>query len=194
MTFEKIFALEVTNESDGWQNPVNAFDVNGLDGVTPLDVLLLINYINAHPDDLRLPAPPQTPPPFLDVNDDGYCTAEDVLLVINHINASSAAQPEGEPTDLLAASLVSGSREAASAAGVERAVTPRKLPETQNVHGQPLNRADPPVYPSLDSSQRLAVAWPKLRPSRESPDVALAETDLLEDILAEIAVDVLRAR
>ncbi len=194
MAFEKILALEVTNESDGWQNPANAFDVNGLDGVTPLDVLLLINYINAHPDDLRLPAPPQTPPPYLDVNDDGYCTAEDVLLVINHINARSAAQPEGEPTDIPATRPVSGAWDAAFTAGVERAVTPRILPETQNADAEPVDRVDPPVYPSLESLQRSATARPELRRMPEDPVLEFAESELLEDLLTEIAEDVSKAR
>ncbi len=29
-----------------WQNPQDQYDVNGIDGVTPLDVLLIINEIN----------------------------------------------------------------------------------------------------------------------------------------------------
>jgi hypothetical protein len=32
-----------------WHNYADPYDVNGVDGVTPLDVLLIINWINAHP-------------------------------------------------------------------------------------------------------------------------------------------------
>jgi hypothetical protein len=32
-----------------WHNYANPCDVNGIGGVTPLDVLLIINYINSHP-------------------------------------------------------------------------------------------------------------------------------------------------
>jgi hypothetical protein len=54
-----------------WHNHLNAFDVSGQDGVTPLDVLILINYINAHPNQVDLPAPPPLPPPHYDVSNDG---------------------------------------------------------------------------------------------------------------------------
>lgn len=81
---------------NSWQNPVNRYDVDGRNGATPQDVLILINRINAHPGDPSLPAAPETPPPFYDVNGDGYCTAEDVLLVINYINRQTVGGSEGE--------------------------------------------------------------------------------------------------
>ncbi len=67
--------VRVTNR---WQNPANRFDVDGADGVTAQDVLLLINYINGQPGDSFLPASPQLPPPYYDVNADDACTAQDV--------------------------------------------------------------------------------------------------------------------
>jgi hypothetical protein len=82
-----------------WHNSLNPYDVNGQGDVTPLDVLIIINYINSHPS-LELPAPPAAPPPYYDVNDDGNVTALDVLLVINYINA----HPQGSPEGLAAAS------------------------------------------------------------------------------------------
>jgi RHS repeat-associated protein len=84
-----------------WQNPVDHHDVDGLSGVTPLDVLILINRINAHPGDPSLPTAPETPPPFYDVNGDGVCDPGDVLIVINHLNnqllGASAGQRTAEP-------------------------------------------------------------------------------------------------
>jgi hypothetical protein len=70
-----------------WHNYADPYDVNGQDGATALDVLIIINYINAHPDDASLPAAPALPPPYYDVTNDGLCTANDVLQVINDINA-----------------------------------------------------------------------------------------------------------
>ncbi|TVS20603.1 MAG: hypothetical protein EA424_03205 [Planctomycetaceae bacterium] len=80
-----------------WHNHVSPFDVNGQDGVTPLDVLILINYINWNPHAPLLPPAPPLPPPYYDVNNDGYVTPHDVLLVINYINrqSSEAAEAEG---------------------------------------------------------------------------------------------------
>jgi hypothetical protein len=98
-----VFLTAVTPGAS-WQNPVNRHDVNGNGNVTPLDALLVINYINAHPGNSSLPAAPHVPPPYLDVNGDGICSALDVLLVINDLNSPAAAAGEGEPTASLAAS------------------------------------------------------------------------------------------
>jgi hypothetical protein len=89
------------NVADGntltWQNPNNRFDVDNSGDVTALDVLILINEINAHsarklPD----PLPPDLPPPFLDVNGDGTIAPLDVLAVINAINSARVGEGEGE--------------------------------------------------------------------------------------------------
>jgi hypothetical protein len=38
-----------------WQNTINPNDVNDSGGVTTLDVLVTVNYINAHPDTIPPP-------------------------------------------------------------------------------------------------------------------------------------------
>ena len=73
-----------------WQNPVRPTDVNGKDEVTPLDALVIINYINAHPGDVRLPSS-DVPPPYYDVDGNGSVTAVDVLIVVNELNQQSSA-------------------------------------------------------------------------------------------------------
>jgi len=90
-----------------WQNSVNRFNVDGSeDGLaTALDVLTVINYINANSPNSTLPAPPLPPPPYYDVNGDKACTAEDVLDLINHVNANSNPSGEGEGTGTAAAVL-----------------------------------------------------------------------------------------
>jgi hypothetical protein len=79
-----------------WHNYANPCDVNGIEGVTAVDVLLIIDYINAHLGDPSLPAPPATPPPYYDVNNDQHITAEDVLYVIDYINSHLPPSGEGE--------------------------------------------------------------------------------------------------
>ena len=74
-----------------WHNDGNPFDATGEGELTANDPLVLINHINAHPNDFVLPPIPVSPPPFLDVNGDGLCTPGDVLAVINKINAGVAA-------------------------------------------------------------------------------------------------------
>ncbi len=68
-----------------WQNPTNHYDVNNSGEVSPIDVLLLINYINGTPVN-PLPLPKPAGLPFYDVSGDGNATAQDVLLIINEIN------------------------------------------------------------------------------------------------------------
>jgi hypothetical protein len=79
-----------------WHNPALAPDVNGDQGVTAQDVLAVVNYINSHPNQARLPPPPAEPHPYYDVNDDGLCTPLDALIAINYINRGGNAAGEGE--------------------------------------------------------------------------------------------------
>jgi len=83
-----------------WQNPQNRFDVNGKDGVTPLDVLIVIAFINARPADVSLPSPPELPPPYYDVSGNGECSPLDVLMVIQQLNSQLQTGGEGENTNL----------------------------------------------------------------------------------------------
>ncbi len=78
----------VTIQRNPWQNPVNRFDVNNDGGVSPVDALLLINYVNANPGASNTPLPAVKPSgdPFYDVNGDGFATPADVLAVINELN------------------------------------------------------------------------------------------------------------
>jgi len=73
-----------------WHNAADPFDVNGDGLTTPGDVLILVNYLNAHPGQVALPSLGSTPHRYDDVNDDQLCTALDVLTAINHFKV----QPE----------------------------------------------------------------------------------------------------
>jgi hypothetical protein len=89
---DAFFTLSV-GPTPPWHFTSNPFDVNGSGAVTPLDVLLVINSINAQ--GIRpLPAPTPgagNPPPFLDVTGDDWLTPEDALWVIARLNAQAAA-------------------------------------------------------------------------------------------------------
>ena len=88
----------------GWHNEANPLDVSGDGVVEPLDALIIINYINAHPGEVALPAPGSTPHWYYDVTNDEVCTALDALIVINYLNAQSQPLAEGEapPTGIRA--------------------------------------------------------------------------------------------
>jgi hypothetical protein len=92
------FAIRVVPARSPWQNPRMPEDVNNDGRVTPLDVLIIINILNAQGSH-RLPAPPTsgTGEPILiwpDVTGDGLVTPLDALRIINVLNERS--QGEGE--------------------------------------------------------------------------------------------------
>jgi hypothetical protein len=76
--------------------------VNGDSLVTPLDALLIVNYLDASPASKNLPPRTDTSQPYLDVNADGHGTALDALLVINHLSPDEVAAGEGEAAGMLA--------------------------------------------------------------------------------------------
>jgi hypothetical protein len=86
-----------------WQNPLLPHDVDNNGKVEALDVLTLINEINAHQarELPRTPGAGEFLPPFLDVNGDGEIAPTDVLIVINYLNNPPAGHspPEGESPD-----------------------------------------------------------------------------------------------
>jgi hypothetical protein len=70
-----------------WQNPVLRWDVDGQDGVSALDVLILVNRINSTGGGELPPPSGGAPPPYYDVDGNGHLEALDVLNVVNYINA-----------------------------------------------------------------------------------------------------------
>ncbi len=108
-----------------FQNGVNQLDVNNDTAVSPIDALLVLNFIHFLSQQLLIPggnlplpitSPPyfSTTPPidptgggiagqgrFLDVNGDGFLSGLDALLVINKLN--EPPEGEGESAPLLAA-------------------------------------------------------------------------------------------
>lgn len=82
-----------------WQNPVKNVDVNGDGFVSPIDVLNVINFINAFGSgsvvgNPNLPAAP----PYYDVNNDTFISPTDVLIVINYLNAGGQRSAGGGTT------------------------------------------------------------------------------------------------
>jgi hypothetical protein len=84
-----------------WRNASNALDVDNHNGVTPLDVLIVINRLNTvGPGKLPPPVTAALSPPFYDTSGDNEVTALDVLLVINYLNAAATdVAGEGEGTE-----------------------------------------------------------------------------------------------
>jgi hypothetical protein len=191
-----------------WHNLANAYDVDGNGRVEPLDVLTLINYINAHPGNTALPSPPAwpPPPPYYDVNNDGQITPLDVLWVINYINSHPSASGEGE-----AVSRIASSDEPPCLPSFEVPLVPlltiAAAPEVGS--GTATNNADswPATWPPLVSVQphdgqppsASPMATPAVRDSLLRPATRPVMLDDLDGVLApfdgvlrDIADDVAR--
>ncbi len=78
------------------RNPVNNLDVNADGYISPLDVLIVVNYLNfqSRPS---IPISDLAPaPPYMDVDGDRFITPLDVLALVNYLNARSNQHGEGE--------------------------------------------------------------------------------------------------
>ena len=97
--------LDATN---GWQNPIDKYDVSGGGGVTPRDALLVINQLAAPRVFDRVTrrfveiTDLVGPPSFYDVNGYGFASPIDALWVINRLALQQAANPESVDEALIA--------------------------------------------------------------------------------------------
>lgn len=93
--------VNVRVQNSRWQNPQDNLDVNSDGFVSPIDALLLINYLNGDGERF-LPASGITPQPFLDPTGDEFISPLDVLSVINFLNENAGrGQGEGEGSEVL---------------------------------------------------------------------------------------------
>ncbi|MEO8494770.1 MAG: Ig-like domain-containing protein, partial [Planctomycetota bacterium] len=76
-----------------FQNPTNPRDVNADGVVSPIDALLLINYLNEFGSHELTEALPGIP--FPDTNGDNFISPADVLVVVNHLNSVGNSEGEG---------------------------------------------------------------------------------------------------
>lgn len=183
-----------------WQNPSEPVDVTGEGQISPLDALVLINYINQQDGDPSLPPPPLKPAPYYDVDGNGYVSAIDVLLVINRLNLAPDAgsqtidveaegetgfgEGEAEWTLGLAASRPVASTLAVPSA---RSQTSSPAPPTRSavrpvsadVHRQPVTvRASDAVFQQAATADRQ-----RLQQSRRSEPDQAPWDELLGDVL-----------
>ncbi|TVS11512.1 MAG: PKD domain-containing protein, partial [Planctomycetaceae bacterium] len=81
----------------GRTNPLNPLDVNADGLVTPQDVLILINALNA----TSVAAAQATSDYYLDVDGNGLVTPADALIVINHLNACDEPATATQASEVL---------------------------------------------------------------------------------------------
>ena len=71
-----------------WHHSPQPLDIDADTLINALDVLLIVNELNARGTrELELPAVTTMPPPYYDASDDRLISPLDVLLVVNYINS-----------------------------------------------------------------------------------------------------------
>ncbi|MEZ6086974.1 MAG: dockerin type I domain-containing protein [Pirellulaceae bacterium] len=95
--------LELVNEN-AWQNPFEPYDVNRSGNVSPLDALVILNFLNSQGLKIRQPTDPlELLPYYYDSNGDNRVVPLDALVVLNHLNRQSSQFSGEAPQDPLAA-------------------------------------------------------------------------------------------
>jgi hypothetical protein len=164
------FTIDVTPHPFPYQNADIPQDVDGSDAVTPLDVLILINWLNGNGPGSRLDSAPVSEdgsPLFLDVNGDNHASPIDVLTVVNHLDGQLPDSGEGE-------SVERGTLNSQVLADDER-LTPVWAVD---------RGTDRDTFAGIGNTDGVAASSDAL----SHPDVALAELDaLLPDLAQDVA-------
>ena len=166
--------VNFTGSPPAWQNSVDAADVTGDGDVTPLDVLMLINFVNSHLDTPAVADSGHTPPPYYDVNGDGYVTSTDVLLVINRLNNPVPADMDSTTIDVT---------ENGGAPQGEAEATPEALRWSWSVEETRIaNSPDAVSYRTADDGSRLSLDPLPARHARDGyfRDLAVRRPTALE--------------
>ena len=201
--------VTVTEVAD-YQNPIATLreDVNNDGQVSPIDALIVINYVNVNSDQALPPdpVPPTKPASYWDVTGDNRVNSSDVLQVVVRLNKQSL--PAGEGEDAAATSVISlAAVTPATATETSPLLAPNgglpaAIPASQSVLVGPLTstpsalvRADLPATP-WGSTTAEAASSPSTTASPASlfdilgaGEGRLAETGL-DDVLTDIAGDV----
>jgi hypothetical protein len=83
--------IHIIKDSTPYHNDQDPADVDGDGMITPIDALVIVNYINNHGPGAIKPEG-EGPVPNLDVDGDGMVTPIDILIIINLINENSNSQ------------------------------------------------------------------------------------------------------
>jgi len=180
-----------------WRNPGIPSDVNNDGIVSPLDALLVIAYINSHPDDSSVPPAPAEPPPYYDVDGNGIVSGLDVLTIFATLNAEVNGSPESEP-----AYVSRGAGEGESAPAKPSAPTPflataehlAPLPQPETLSSTTTPRQEMATNHRDLWRAAADVYFRQVRSAERESSVAARQTNELDadldQILPEIALDI----
>ncbi len=85
--------IEVVDNPFPWHNYRIAADVNDDGNITPVDALIVVNYLNFN-QSTDPPAPPARPAPFYDAQPTNTITPADALFIVNVLNGLGGSEGE----------------------------------------------------------------------------------------------------
>jgi hypothetical protein len=170
-------------------NPDNPLDVNADGKVSPLDVLVVINIINAFEHYLAQGAFKFGNGVYPDVNGDSWVTPLDVLLLVNHVNRvlAGGVADEGESSDLPAMlGLVDPPLTVAALPAATRTWSPAATRSAEGATGSAADPADGFVNPEAGSAADVLFAefGEELRSGGD--DLEADSEDLLSDLASQV--------
>ncbi len=192
VTFDQIrFGFDTLNiRSSGnlgggeFTNPLDRHDVNGDGFVSPIDALIVINYLGGNrgagegEDSKKY---------FVDVNGDNNLSPIDALLVINRLNANRGASGEGEGEGSGTVLQVLSSGALAKSASTS---------DDSEVYGQLVEDLAPAIKSSIGARDTGVQYGPfAIASDSNATDSVFAEGEsALEDLLAQLAPDIEETR
>ncbi len=163
-----------------WQNPSGFLDVNADGSVSPIDALIIINYLNSGAE-TNLTLTDIEPAPYLDPTGDERVAPNDVLAIINFLNQNSGGGGEGE-------GLVDVAPEQFGGIDYAMMVTPMQMIETvgpqivREIQDELDNLRLAAMSDSDESTDRLYDVLPAAMGASDNEDVASCSHDeLLKD-------------
>lgn len=168
--FSNVAVVNVRVTNTIYQNPANKLDVNADGNISPIDALLVINYVNLN-GAVVLPPTAFAPPPYLDVNGDNRVAPIDALEVINFLNLRGNSEGEGEASGTVDVAMVSPEQMLAT-------VGPSVMTQVREVVADTLAEY---------ADEIATVPATKTYPTGRLSDVYLPQGETLEEALAHIA-------
>jgi hypothetical protein len=180
----------VTIIGNPWHNAAQPVDVNADTFVVPLDVLLVINYINRN-GSIVLPAAKPPEFGFIDVDGDGMSSPTDVLQVINFLNNPSlVAEGEAPGDELPTSNMASAALSNPFLLSSDVVVDPRmQIDDTDQQHEliaqlEARDSAASLLDPATDV-EPSRVEW--FASSDDADEAELLDDDLLGDLSANLS-------
>ena len=169
-------------------NPSNRHDVNGDGYVSPIDALIVINFLNGNRGSGNALGEGEGSKYFIDVSGDNRLSPLDALLVINRLNSNrrGSGEGEGEGGDAILQVLSSGALPTSNSSSSDELDVSGELVEDLS-----------PVVKSSIGARDTGVQYGPFFSSNDSDatDSVFAEGEsAIDDLLAQLAPDIEETR